>query len=61
MPQLGTTSFVPAHKDGVARWIEDSDGLLGEEDFSIGVTEFTNSNKRVFEGREDMIPLQVIV
>ena len=47
---------MPPLKDGIVRWIEDSDRLLGEKYFAIVVTEFSNPNKRVLEGREDMSP-----
>ena len=56
MPQLGTISFGLALEDGIARWIEDSDRLLGGKDFAIIVTEFANFNKRIFEGRKDVTP-----
>ena len=60
MPQLGTISFASAREDSVVRWIKDSDRLVGEKYSAIVATEFSNSNKRVSEGRKDVTATEVI-
>ena len=46
--------LAPAGENGVAFGVVDGDGMLGEYNLAIGITEFADSDKGVSEGGHDV-------
>ena len=49
-----TRGFVPSDKDGGAGWIQDGDGVIGEEHLEVSIAKGANDHQVLTEVRHDV-------
>ena len=54
MLEVGPCVLAPTSEDGFAVMVVDSGVVLGEDDFAVGVTYFTDTNDRGRKGGHDV-------
>ena len=54
MPQFRAGGFTPASEDGFSPGVKNGDRRLGENYRALGITEISDANQGVLEGRENV-------